>query len=65
MPEANVTLLLHAAASGDGRLRRAVECRCFAGLTEPETAEARGVSERIERRLWQGARDRLRRELAP
>lgn len=48
----------------DERLRQVVECRYFAGMTEPETAEAMGVSERTVRRLWQEARDRLRRELA-
>ena len=49
----------------DERLRRVVECRYFAGMTEPETAEALGVSERTVRRLWHEARARLRRELAP
>jgi len=43
------------AAYGD-RLRRVVECRFFAGLTEPEAAEALGVSERTVRRDWVKAR---------
>ncbi|MCA9751441.1 MAG: sigma-70 family RNA polymerase sigma factor [Gemmatimonadetes bacterium] len=38
------------------RLRRVVECRFFAGLTEPETAAALDVSERTVRRDWVKAR---------
>lgn len=34
------------------RLVRVVECRYFLGLTEPETAEALGVTERTVRRDW-------------
>lgn len=42
------------------RLSRVVECRFFAGLTEPETAHALGVSERTVRRDWIKARTLLR-----
>ena len=34
------------------RLARVVECRYFAGLTEPETAEALGVTDRTVQRDW-------------
>jgi RNA polymerase sigma factor (TIGR02999 family) len=50
-------------AYGD-RLRRVVECRFFAGLTEPETAEALAVSERTVRRDWVKARALLGELLA-
>jgi RNA polymerase sigma factor (TIGR02999 family) len=40
----------------DERLARVVECRFFAGLTEAETSEALGVSERTVARDWQMAR---------
>lgn len=38
------------------RLARVVECRFFAGLTEPETAQALGISERSVQRDWANAR---------
>jgi RNA polymerase sigma factor (TIGR02999 family) len=38
------------------RLARVVECRYFAGMTEVETAEALGVTERTVRRDWVKAR---------
>jgi RNA polymerase sigma factor (TIGR02999 family) len=47
------------------RLRRVVECRFFAGLTEPESAEALGVSERTVRRDWVKARALLSELLGP
>ena len=47
----------------DPRLCRVVECRHFAGLTVPETAEALGVSAATVKRDWQSARAWLRREL--
>lgn len=50
-------------SSGDSRLSAVVECKYFAGFTEPETAEALGVSERTVRRLWQQARTELRATL--
>ena len=40
----------------DPRLRRVVECRFFAGLTEEETAEAVGVTSRTMRSDWVKAR---------
>ena len=40
----------------DERLARVVECRFFAGLTEVETSEALGVSQRTVSRDWQMAR---------
>lgn len=43
-------------ASIDGRLVQVIECRYFAGLTVPETAEALGMSVRTVERSWQRAR---------
>jgi RNA polymerase sigma factor (TIGR02999 family) len=40
----------------DERLARVVECRFFGGLSEVETAEALGVSQRTVSRDWQMAR---------
>jgi RNA polymerase sigma factor (TIGR02999 family) len=40
----------------DERLARVVECRFFAGLTETETSEALGLSQRTVARDWQMAR---------
>lgn len=48
----------------DPRLPRIVECLFFAGLTQEETAEALGISERTVRRDWQRARVWLHEELA-
>jgi RNA polymerase sigma factor (TIGR02999 family) len=45
------------------RLAGLVECRFFAGYSEPETAEALGVSERTVQRDWTLARAWLRKEL--
>jgi RNA polymerase sigma factor (TIGR02999 family) len=47
----------------DPRLGRVVECRFFAGLTETETAEALGLSQRTVARDWLLARGWLYREL--
>ncbi len=47
----------------DARQAEVVECRYFAGLTEPETAEALGISERSVQRDWQTARSWLREQL--
>ena len=47
----------------DERLCRVVECRFFAGLSEGETAEALGVSQRTVSRDWTTARGWLYREL--
>jgi len=46
-------------AREDETLVRVVECRFFAGMSEPETAQAMDVSERTVRRLWSRARERL------
>lgn len=48
----------------DARLVRVVECRYFAGLSEPETAEALDVSERTVQRDWARARAWLREEMS-
>jgi RNA polymerase sigma factor (sigma-70 family) len=40
----------------DERLARVVECRFFAGLSEVETSEALGVSQRTVARDWRMAR---------
>jgi RNA polymerase sigma factor (TIGR02999 family) len=50
-------------AEFDERSARVVECRFFGGLTEPETAEALGVSERTVTRDWADARAWLRAAL--
>lgn len=47
------------------RACRVVECRYFGGLTEEETAEALGVSDRTVRRDWQKARAWLYEALSP
>jgi RNA polymerase sigma factor (TIGR02999 family) len=47
------------------RLSQVVECRFFGGLSEQETAEALGVTERTVRRDWVKARGWLYRELGP
>jgi len=46
-------------ATLDERLARVVECRFFGGMTEQETAEALGVTERTVRRDWVKARGLL------
>lgn len=43
-------------ATLDQRLARVVECRFFGGMTEQETAEALGITERTVRRDWVKAR---------
>ena len=59
MPE-NDVLRVHEAldvlAEADPRLAQVVEMRYFAGMTEVETAEALGISERTVRRSWDKAR---------
>jgi RNA polymerase sigma factor (TIGR02999 family) len=47
---------LTALAALDDRLSRLVELRFFAGLTEEETAQVMGTSERTVRRDWRKAR---------
>ena len=51
-------------ASEAPRPARVVECRYFAGYTEPETARVLGISERTVRREWTFAKAWLYRELA-
>lgn len=51
-------------AEDDVDLVRVVECRYFAGMTEPETAEALDCSLRSVQRAWTRARDRLTQMLA-
>ena len=48
----------------DPNLQKVVECRYFAGYSEPETAEALGVSVTTVQRLWKRARIWLKSELA-
>jgi len=58
-PEAEIMAVneaLESLAAVDPRLVQVVELRYFAGLTEAETGEALGVSERTARRLWEKAR---------
>src|SRR5438105_7318329 len=50
-------------AAWEPRLARVVECRFFGGLTEPETAEALGLTTRTVQRDWVKARVLLRRAL--
>lgn len=47
---------LEAVAAVDARAAQVVELRYFAGMTEPEVAEALGITERTVRRDWQKAR---------
>lgn len=54
---------LNRLARTDARLVQVVECRLFAGLSEEETAAAMEVSLRTAQRLWQSAREQLRRLL--
>ena len=51
-------------AAVDPRMTQVVEMRYFGGLTEPEIAQALGVTERTVRRDWQKARLLLREALA-
>ena len=47
---------LAAFPQGDARAAQVVELRFFAGMTEPEVAEALGVTDRTVRRDWEKAR---------
>jgi RNA polymerase sigma factor (TIGR02999 family) len=64
-PEALLQLndALERLAVSEPRLARVVECRYFGGLTEPETAEALGLTTRTVQRDWVKARVLLRRAL--
>jgi RNA polymerase sigma factor (TIGR02999 family) len=50
-------------SSVSARAVKVVECRYFAGLTIPETADARGISPATVKREWTLARSWLKREL--
>ena len=50
-------------ASLDPRMAQVVEMRYFGGMTEPEIAEALGVTDRTVRRDWEKARLLLREAL--
>jgi RNA polymerase sigma factor (TIGR02999 family) len=50
-------------AALDEQMARVVECRFFAGLTEAETAEAIGVSQRTVAREWMRAKGWLYQEI--
>jgi RNA polymerase sigma factor (TIGR02999 family) len=68
-PEAaEEVLALHAALlrleAEAPRQARIVECRFFAGLSIPETAEALGISAATVKRDWQVASEWLHREIA-
>jgi DNA-directed RNA polymerase specialized sigma24 family protein len=52
-----------AAATLNPRLVQIVECRCFAGYSESQAAEALGLSERNLQRDWAVARARLKKGL--
>jgi DNA-directed RNA polymerase specialized sigma24 family protein len=52
-------------AGFDPRLARVVECRFFGGLTETETAESLGVSQRTVSSDWVMAKGWLYRALSP
>jgi len=59
-----VNEMLEELAKVDARLVQVVEMRCFAGMTEAETAEALGITDRTVRRDWQKARLLLQASLA-
>lgn len=48
----------------DAELAKLIDCRFFAGLSEAETAEVMGISERTVRRRWTQARAWVYREMA-
>jgi RNA polymerase sigma-70 factor (ECF subfamily) len=58
-----VDIALQRLAAIDDRMSRIVEHRFFAGLTEDETAEALGISQRTVRREWAKAKGWLFQEL--
>jgi RNA polymerase sigma factor (sigma-70 family) len=51
-------------AALDERASRVVECRFFGGMTDRETAEALGVTERTVQRDWTKAKGWLSQALA-
>ena len=63
--ESEIHEALQRLAELNPRLAQVVECRYFGGLTELETADALGVTERTVRRDWVKARAWLTVELGP
>lgn len=51
-------------AAFDAELAKLIDCRFFAGLSEVETAEVMGISERTVRRRWTQARAWVHREMS-
>ncbi|QCB55611.1 sigma-70 family RNA polymerase sigma factor [Sphingopyxis sp. PAMC25046] len=51
-------------AALDAELAKLIDCRFFAGLSEAETADVMGISERTVRRRWTQARAWVHREMA-
>lgn len=49
----------------DPRLERVIECRCFAGLSVPETAQALDMTVRTVERDWQRAKGYLLNMMQP
>jgi RNA polymerase sigma factor (TIGR02999 family) len=64
-PEAllQISDALERLAAAEPRLAHVVDCRFFAGFTEPEIAEALGVTVRTVQRDWMKARMLLRKAL--
>lgn len=60
----NVHEALEHLAVAAPRLAQVVEMRYFAGMTEPEIAEALGLTDRTVRRDWDKARLLLREALS-
>lgn len=64
----DIVLAVHDAldrlAALDPRMASVVECRFFGGLTQTETAEALGISDRTVRSAWKAARAWLAHRLA-
>jgi len=54
---------LNKMAQMDPRLEQIVECRCFAGMSVGETADALGMSVRTVEREWRRAKDYLMRAM--
>ena len=59
----NLNEAIERLAAVEPRLAQVIDCRFFGGLSEPETAEALGVTTRTVQRDWAKARMILRRAL--
>jgi len=55
---------LKALSELDPNLAQLIDCRFFAGLTEEETANVLGVTDRTVRRWWVQARAWIHHEMA-